>query len=193
MNMPRFPTRPLAVALAGGLSCLLLCGHFTARAADADEDHDWGVAATSQLRRPPYSAPTPREIPGGKVITTAQLRDRTQAQTGGAVMLIDVASGDGHVTLADSLWLAGIGRGTSFLDPAQAYVAEMLGKLTGGDKRRPLVFFCVNVQCWLSYNAALRAIMLGYSEVYWYRGGVEAWRAAGLPLARAQPLVFRIE
>jgi PQQ-dependent catabolism-associated CXXCW motif protein len=48
----------------------------------------------------------------------------------------------------------------------------------------PLVFFCVNSQCWLSYNASLRAAALGYTNVYWYRGGIESWRAAGLPLAR---------
>jgi len=37
-------------------------------------------------------------------------------------------------------------------------------------------------ECWESYNAALRALRLGYREVYWYRGGVASWQAAGLPL-----------
>lgn len=192
MNTLRLSVFPSVRApLTCVLLCFFLCCHATARAADADEDRDWGVAAIPQLRQPPYSAPTPREIPGGKVIATAALRDLAQA--GGKIVLIDVAAGDEHVTLEGSVWLAGIGRGSSFLDPAQVYVAEMLGKLTGGDKSRPLAFFCVNAQCWLSYNAALRAIMLGYTQVYWYRGGIDAWRAAGLPLARAQPLVFRIE
>ena len=31
-------------------------------------------------------------------------------------------------------------------------------------------------------NASLRAIHLGYTHVYWYRGGLAAWQAAGLPL-----------
>lgn len=30
----------------------------------------------------------------------------------------------------------------------------------------------------MSYNAALRAINMGFTQVYWYRGGVEAWRQA---------------
>lgn len=34
----------------------------------------------------------------------------------------------------------------------------------------------------MSYNAALRAINLGYRNVLWYRGGIEAWQAAGQPL-----------
>jgi rhodanese-related sulfurtransferase len=29
----------------------------------------------------------------------------------------------------------------------------------------------------------LRLVALGYKHVYWYRGGLEAWRAAGLPEA----------
>ena len=36
----------------------------------------------------------------------------------------------------------------------------------------------------MSYNASLRAIRLRYSNVRWYRGGIEAWKAARLP---AQP------
>ena len=31
----------------------------------------------------------------------------------------------------------------------------------------------------LAYNASLRAVKLGYSNVLWYRGGHEAWRLAG--------------
>jgi adenylate cyclase len=30
-------------------------------------------------------------------------------------------------------------------------------------------------------NLALRLLNLGYTEVYWYRGGREAWEVAGLP------------
>ncbi len=41
------------------------------------------------------------------------------------------------------------------------------------------------MKCWGSYNAALRAIRLGYTNVHWFRGGVEAWQQAGLPLRDA--------
>ena len=34
----------------------------------------------------------------------------------------------------------------------------------------------------MSYNASLRAIALGYTNVLWYRGGIEAWKQAGLPV-----------
>ncbi|MND08271.1 hypothetical protein D3C83_307850 [compost metagenome] len=52
------------------------------------------------------------------------------------------------------------------------------------------MFFCVDTECWLSYNAALRAIRLGYSNVMWYRGGISAWSAAELPMAQSDPFFW---
>lgn len=151
----------------------------------ADEDRDWGIAPTNRLRQQPYHAPTPREIPGAQVVQTRELR----AMLAGAnpPVVIDVLSEEGHVTLAGALWLSGAGRGTNFMDPVQSVLVPLLEQLTGGDKARPMVFFCASSQCWLSYNAALRAVAAGYTRVYWYRGGIEAWIEAGLPSARTTP------
>ena len=148
----------------------------------ADEEHDWGVAPSSNLRRPPYTAPTPREVPGARVLRTSELRD--MLASGERPLLIDVASGEGRLTIEGAWRIKGAGRGTNFFDPVQAEFARRLSVITADDKGRPMVLFCVNPLCWLSYNAALRAVSLGYTRVYWYRGGVEAWRAAGLPTAR---------
>jgi len=154
---------------------------------ELDEDRDWGVAPTSQLRQLPYSAPTPRMAPGVATIATQGLQALLEGEPARAPVLIDVASGDGHRTLPGAYWLPGAGRGANFIDELQSSLAALLEKLTDGDKQRPVVFFCVNTQCWLSYNAALRAAAAGYAKVYWYRGGIEAWRAAGLPLVQMSP------
>ena len=148
----------------------------------ADEQRDWGIAPTNRLRQPPYHGPTPIEIPGAQVAWTTQLQAMLAAPD--KPILIDVLSERGHVTLAGAVWLSGAGQGTNFLDPVQAELTQILGRLAGGDKSRPLVFFCAGPQCWLSYNAALRAVAAGYDRVYWYRGGVDAWTAAVLPTAR---------
>lgn len=153
----------------------------------ADEDRDWGVVAVERLRRPPYTAPTPTTIPGAKVLATRDLQAMTSASQPGGLVLVDVASGEGHATLPGAVWVPGAGHGTSFVDPLQAQFIDLMAKLTGGDRARPLVYFCVSPQCWLSYNAALRAAAAGYTQVYWYRGGIEAWREAGLPLAAIEP------
>src|SRR6185369_1630436 len=88
----------------GLLSPLLLCGMAWAQGF-ADEDRDWGIAPIEELRRPPYSAPTPRSLPDGSVITTAELRDRLAGAN--PPLVIDVAGGEGHETLPGALWIPG--------------------------------------------------------------------------------------
>ena len=61
-----------------------------------------------------------------------------------------------------------------------------LATRTNNNLDAPIGFFCYGAQCWESYNAALRAMRLGYREVLWYRGGLAAWKAAGLPTAEPQ-------
>jgi rhodanese-related sulfurtransferase len=60
----------------------------------------------------------------------------------------------------------------------------MLAKIAP-NKQTMLVLFCESPQCWLSYNASLRAASHGYTNVQWYRGGLAAWRAAKMPTVKA--------
>ena len=54
-------------------------------------------------------------------------------------------------------------------------------QLTGGDRNVPVVTMGWNAERFQGRNLALRLAALGYTEVYWYRGGTEAWEVAGLP------------
>jgi rhodanese-related sulfurtransferase len=54
-------------------------------------------------------------------------------------------------------------------------------KLLSPDNNRPIVFYCLGRDSWFSVNAAMRAKKMGYSQVGWYRGGFESWKAAKLP------------
>ena len=49
------------------------------------------------------------------------------------------------------------------------------------DKAKPVIFACNGVECWLSYKAAKVATTKGFKSVYWLRGGLPEWEAAGLP------------
>jgi rhodanese-related sulfurtransferase len=40
----------------------------------------------------------------------------------------------------------------------------------------------------MSWNAAKRALTLGYSDVIWYPDGTDGWTEADLPLAPATPM-----
>jgi PQQ-dependent catabolism-associated CXXCW motif protein len=159
----------------------VVCGY-----AAADEDVDFGVPPAHELRLGEHSAPTPRELPGARTIRTLQLKAWLEDDGPARPLLFDVLGGTGHDTLPGAIWLPGAGRGESLADALQGQLARTLAALTGGDPARPLVFFCAGVQCWLSYNAALRAAALGYRGVYWYRGGIEAWVDSGGELAPAR-------
>ena len=49
------------------------------------------------------------------------------------------------------------------------------------DKAAPLVFFCNAGECWKSYKASVVSAKAGYTKIHWFRGGMPAWVAAGLP------------
>jgi PQQ-dependent catabolism-associated CXXCW motif protein len=149
-----------------------------------DEDRDWGVAPTKQFRTTDYHAPTPRQIPGGRVIGTFELSQMLEKEP--KPFVIDVLGGNVHRTIAGAFWMIGAGAGDMSPDEEKRFLSA-IASFAGGDKNRPLVFFCVDSQCWLSYNAALRAVGAGYTNVMWYRGGVAAWRQAGLLMAFSDP------
>ncbi len=90
-----------------------------------------------------------------------------------------------HQDIAGSIWLADVGRGA--LAPAvEARFRADLARLSGGNRSADLVFYCLS-QCWMSWNAAKRAVQLGYGNVIWYPDGADGWQAAGLPLVVNHP------
>lgn len=141
-----------------------------ARQVYGEEGTDFGVAPRNSVQQT-VSSPTPTSIPGARVITTGELKNAMDA--GRSFLLIDVWAVP-HPVLPNAKSIPNIGM------PYPPYdVATALATATGGDKSVPLVFYCQGASCWESYNAALRAKNAGYANVYWYRGGVLAWSAAG--------------
>ncbi len=139
------------------------------------EREDFGVAPTRTLYNGSMHGPTPTSIPGGQVVTTTGVLDLQRRQI--PHVLVDVLGGpDALPNAISGAWMSQPG---SFTDEVQSRVAAMLSQAAQGRKDTPLVFYCLSPQCWMSYNAALRAINAGFTNVLWYRGGVEAWRRSG--------------
>ena len=143
------------------------------------EDRDFGVPSSAEMRVDGHGSPTPMLIPGARTVRTPELREQLARPLEERPLLLDVLGGAGHESLPGAIWLADAGRGSSFDDEVQALLARTLAFLARGDMARQMVFFCAGVNCWLSYNAALRAVRLGYTGVGWYRGGIDAWSGAG--------------
>lgn len=126
---------------------------------------------------------TPDAAPAGSrlIDTAGVVRLLTQARK---PLLIDTLHGKSLIrsSLPTAHWLQGAGWEDPTLNARiDAHLRLAMRALTPS-KSTPIVVFCSNADCWLSWNAALRLVQAGYREVHWYRGGVDAWKRAGLPM-----------
>jgi adenylate cyclase len=143
----------------------------------ADEDAESGVAPDSVLQTD-LVARTPTSVPGAMTIRTAELVSLLSRLK---PIIIDVALDSWGRSIPDAVGLQGTGHGTSFSEKVQNRFSRKMHTLTKGDLSAPIVVFCVNSERFTGYNLALRLVALGYTQVYWYRGGVEAWQVNDLP------------
>jgi PQQ-dependent catabolism-associated CXXCW motif protein len=102
---------------------------------------------------------------------------------GSDIVFVDVWDQPSHPSLPGAILMPGAGSSGSFDDDAQRRLWTALSQATNRQAERPIVFFCTGSRCWESYNAALRAVNMGFKMVLWYRGGLAAWQAAGRQMA----------
>jgi quinoprotein dehydrogenase-associated probable ABC transporter substrate-binding protein/PQQ-dependent catabolism-associated CXXCW motif protein len=159
------------------------------------------VPEPAGYRMKKYRAVVPATLAGATVLSTAALQ-RLIAER--KPILIDVLSKQRkpksrdrtqlwiepkRENLPGSVWLPNVGLGELSPDLAEYFSTELM-QLTEGDKSRPVVFYC-DSNCWMSWNAAKRAMVeLGYTQVYWYPDGVQGWKAAGQPTIVAKAVAM---
>lgn len=155
------------------------------------------VAEPPGYRLEEYRAPVPATLAGATVLDTDAAERLWRA--GGAVFVdalprppkpANLPAGTvwhdkPRASIPGAAWLANVGYGKLAPD-VEAYFRRSLEELTGGDRAKPVVFFCLS-NCWMSWNAAKRALEWGYSAVAWYPAGTDGWQAAGLPLEEVEP------
>jgi PQQ-dependent catabolism-associated CXXCW motif protein len=143
-----------------------------------------------------YRAPVPRTLRGARVVTTAEAKAIWQRRDGVFVDVMprpprpDLPPGTiwrdrPRQSIPGAVWLPDTGYGT-LAAPMEAWLGQSLERITGGDRAKLLVVFCLR-DCWMSWNAAKRALALGYSNVAWYPDGTDGWSEANLPLKDATP------
>ncbi|ADZ69448.1 PQQ-dependent catabolism-associated CXXCW motif protein [Polymorphum gilvum] len=151
-----------------------------------------GVAEPDGFRGEPYRAPVPETLEGAQVLDDAGAH---ALWLGGQAVFVDVLPkterpanlpagtlwrDKPHVSIKDAVWLPGTGYEALHPD-VEMYLKQGLEAITGGDRDKPLVIFCL-ADCWMSWNAAKRAVSYGYRQVYWYPDGVDGWDFSGHPL-----------
>lgn len=90
-----------------------------------------------------------------------------------------------HQSMEKAKWLPNVGYGVLSAE-ADQYFKSQLKTLTGGEPSKPVVFFCLR-HCWMSWNAAKRALGYGYTNVNWFPDGTDAWQEIGQMVVDAQP------
>ncbi len=167
-------------------------------AASGVADQPAPVPEPDGYRLDDFRAPVPATLAGATVVTTQALR--RMLERGDDVILIDVLPAPRKPpnlrpeaiwlpatrrNIPGSVWLPNTGYGILPVEE-EDYLRRTLLRVTGGDARRPLVFYCLS-DCWMSWNAAKRAISWGYANVHWYPDGTDGWADAGLPLEESVP------
>lgn len=164
----------------------------------------WPAAAVAQsvpepdgYREDPYRGPVPATVRGGTVVSTEQAHD---LWTGGKTAFIDVLPrppkpknlpagtiwrDKKRLSIPGSLWLPNVGYG-KIAEVTADYFRAGLQKATGGDKAHAVLFYCLD-ECWMSWNAAKRALEYGYKTVYWYPEGTDGWSFEDYPLEKNEP------
>lgn len=155
-------------------------------------------AEPSGYRTDDYRAPTPATLQGARVISGDEAIALSQ---GKSAIFIDVmprprrpeglpATTLWHVpehrNIPGSTWLPNTGYGV-LNSAADRYFRDNLTRLSKDDKGAALVFYCLR-DCWMSWNAAKRAISLSYGNVHWFPDGTEGWQEAGGELEPGTPV-----
>ncbi len=155
-----------------------------------------GIPEPDGYRMDNYNAPVPASLSGARTVDAEAL---SAAISEGAVV-IDVMPAPRRppalpagrpwlpvprMEIPGSFWWPEVGRGE--ISPAlDAWFRNRLASVTGSNRDKALAFYC-KPNCWMSWNAAKRAIHYGYRHVLWFAGGAEAWSAAGFALKPGQP------
>ncbi|QHQ37453.1 PQQ-dependent catabolism-associated CXXCW motif protein [Algicella marina] len=157
------------------------------------------VPEPSDYREDEYRAPVPDTLAGATVVDAVEAHDLWQS---GNVVFVDVLPRppkpknlpEGTIwrerprlSIPGSIWLPNVGYGR-IAEVTDQWFRDGLTNATGEDTSRPVLFFCL-ANCWMSWNAAKRALEYGYTDVYWLPGGTDTWEFEEFPLAEitAQP------
>lgn len=158
-----------------------------------------GVVEPSDYRMDEYRAPVPDTLRGATVVTTQQAQALWREKRAVFVDVMPYTPKPANLPagtiwrdkvrddIPGSIWLVNVGYG-ALSQEANRYFQHGLEANTGADKSKQIVFYCMT-DCWMSWNAARRAVALGYSAVNWYPLGADGWANSGLPLAENTPYV----
>ena len=152
----------------------------------AEPDADFGVASDNALHEP-LEGQTPTTVPGATTVRTKELTGMLAEQK---PLVIDTMWRSWHLSIPGAVGLEESDAGGDLADATQDRVRRKMNELTAGDQSKPILAMGFNSENFGGRNLALRLVALGYKNVFWYRGGREAWEVAGLPVEEMRPAAW---
>ncbi|WP_300035581.1 PQQ-dependent catabolism-associated CXXCW motif protein [uncultured Roseobacter sp.] len=155
------------------------------------------VPEPGDYRMDHYRAPVPDAITGGTVVGPEQAFEMWEAGGAGFIDVMPQPPKPANLpkgtiwrdkpryTIPGAVWLPNVGYG-AIADVTADYFRAGLEKASGGNPDHPLVFFCLE-DCWMSWNAARRALEWGYTSVFWLPEGTDGWQLWDYPVAKTDP------
>lgn len=70
--------------------------------------------------------------------------------------------------------------GAHHLDMKGGFTRELLASVA--EKDQPIVIYSSGIKCGRAYRAAVQAVNWGYSQVYYFRGGIVDWKDVHYPI-----------
>jgi PQQ-dependent catabolism-associated CXXCW motif protein len=155
------------------------------------------VPEPHEYRTDDYRAPVPATLAGARVVTTDEAETIWRDKQGAFIDVLPrppkpqnlpegtVWRDKPRFNIPGSIWLPDTGYG-ELAAVTEGYLRAGLEQVTSGDRGKVLVIYCLR-DCWMSWNAAKRAVAWGYTGVAWYPEGTDGWQEAGLPLVEGKP------
>ncbi len=149
----------------------------------------WALGAHAEMAEPedyhgePYRGEVPLTLEGAEVVSNEEALELWEQGVGFVDVLPHAPKPDlpegtiwnekKHFSIPGAIWLPNVGY-EKIAKVTSEYFTEGLQKISKDDNTAPLVIFC-QAECWMSWNAAKRAMEYGYENIYWYPEGVTGW------------------
>jgi adenylate cyclase len=165
-------------------------GPFIALLADhVSEDVDTGLPMTEGVQSANPIGLTPISAPGVSTIKTSELRaligDGGGSANGELPLLLSTNCNNClRVSIPGTNFVPDSYRNGVLDDARRQALKVLVDRLVHGDRTRRVITYSWDAASWDARNLAIELGALGYPNVSWYRGGLEAWDVAGLPVTR---------
>jgi DNA-binding winged helix-turn-helix (wHTH) protein/TolB-like protein/Flp pilus assembly protein TadD len=149
----------------------------------ANEDADPRLPTDEGLRSGKLFSPTPLGAPGVSVVRTSELKALIDTAANGPgeppLLLSTNCARCFDIDIPGTVSVPGAYIRGPLNEQARQGLKSWLDRQLNGQTSRRLITFSWNAERWHARNLALELVALGYPNVSWYRGGLEAWDVAG--------------